>query len=147
MLPQLDSSTYLSQFFWLIVCLFVLVFVLKKYCLPAINDTIANREKMISNYKHDIDNLESDIKNIETELRNIKTEKLLKINRIIKAAVDKSDNAVAEQIEQINKENEMIVGSVRRRLKNELKRLSTTFEMQLDIAANNIFETLFMRVK
>ncbi|MBQ8651366.1 MAG: hypothetical protein IJ481_02450 [Alphaproteobacteria bacterium] len=147
MLPQLDSSTYLSQFFWLIVCLFVLVFVLKKYCLPAINDTIANREKMISNYKHDIDNLESDIKNIETELRNIKTEKLLKINRIIKAAVDKSDNAVAEQIEQINKENEMIVGSVRRRLKNELKSLSTTFEMQLDIAANNIFETLFMRVK
>lgn len=147
MLPQLDSSTYLSQFFWLIVCLFVLVFVLKKYCLPAINDTIANREKIISNYKHDIDNLESDIKNIETELRNIKTEKLLKINRIIKAAVDKSDNAVAEQIEQINKENEMIVGSVRRRLKNELKSLSTTFEMQLDIAANNIFETLFMRVK
>ena len=147
MLPQLDSSTYLSQFFWLIVCLSVLVFVLKKYCLPAINDTIANREKMISNYKHDIDNLESDIKNIETELRNIKTEKLLKINRIIKAAVDKSDNAVAEQIEQINKENEMIVGSVRRRLKNELKSLSTTFEMQLDIAANNIFETLFMRGK
>ena len=147
MLPQLDSSTYLSQFFWLIVCLFVLVFVLKKYCLPAINDTIANREKMISNYKHDIDNLESDIKNIETELRNIKTEKLLKINRIIKAAIDKSDNAVAEQIEQINKENEMIVGSVRRRLKNELKSLSTTFEMQLYIAANNIFETLFMRVK
>lgn len=102
---------------------------------------------MISNYKHDIENLESDIKNIETELRNIKTEKLLKINRIIKAAVDKSDNAVAEQIEQINKENEMIVGSVRRRLKNELKSLSTTFEMQLDIAANNIFETLFMRGK
>ncbi|MBF0370762.1 MAG: F0F1 ATP synthase subunit B [Magnetococcales bacterium] len=54
-LPQFDSSTFSSQFFWTVASFIVLVVLLKKYVIPAINDILDARGKQIGD---DMDNAE-----------------------------------------------------------------------------------------
>ncbi len=58
-LPQFDSSTFSSQFFWTVVSFVALLFLLNKYVIPAINRILDARGKSI----------ESDLSNAE-QMRN-----------------------------------------------------------------------------
>ncbi len=47
-LPQFDSSVFASQVFWTIVSFVVLMYLLRRYVIPAINDILDSRGKKIS---------------------------------------------------------------------------------------------------
>ena len=47
-LPQFDSSVFGSQIFWTITSFFILMYLFKRYVIPAIGDILDSREKKIS---------------------------------------------------------------------------------------------------
>ena len=47
-LPQFDSSVFASQIFWTIVSFALLMYLLQRYVIPAINDILDSRGKKIS---------------------------------------------------------------------------------------------------
>lgn len=49
-MPQLDTSTYLSQFFWLAVSFSSLWFVMAWFIIPKIEDILEQRRKKIDDY-------------------------------------------------------------------------------------------------
>lgn len=49
-MPQLDPSSYTSQFFWLIVSFSCLYFLMSVFIIPRIADTINKRQKLIDGH-------------------------------------------------------------------------------------------------
>ena len=66
-LPQFDSSVFGSQIFWTIVSFFILMYLLKRYVIPAINDILDSRGKKISD---DLQNAEKARTEAERVLAN-----------------------------------------------------------------------------
>ncbi|MEO5340567.1 MAG: F0F1 ATP synthase subunit B [Magnetococcus sp. MYC-9] len=46
-LPQFDSSVFASQIFWTVVSFLLLMYLLQRYVMPAINDILDNRGRKI----------------------------------------------------------------------------------------------------
>ena len=47
-MPQLDSNTYASQLFWLVVCFFSMLFIMSRFIIPKIREIIESRQKKIN---------------------------------------------------------------------------------------------------
>lgn len=49
-MPQLETSTFTSQLFWLIVCFFSMMFIMSKFIIPRIADILEQRQRKIDGY-------------------------------------------------------------------------------------------------
>lgn len=49
-MPQLDTTWYVSQLFWLCVCFFTMLFIMGKIMAPRIADILAQRQRKIDDY-------------------------------------------------------------------------------------------------
>lgn len=49
-MPQLDVSTFTSQLFWLAICFFMMLFIMKHFIVPKIVETIEQRKNKIDGY-------------------------------------------------------------------------------------------------
>ena len=49
-MPQLDTSTFTSQLFWLVVCFFSMMFIMSKFIIPKIADIMEQRQRKIDGY-------------------------------------------------------------------------------------------------
>lgn len=49
-MPQLDTSTFTSQLFWLIICFFSMMFIMSKFIIPRIADIMDQRQRKIDGY-------------------------------------------------------------------------------------------------
>lgn len=49
-MPQLDPTWFVSQFFWLCVCFFVMLFLMSKVFVPKIVDILELRQRKIDSY-------------------------------------------------------------------------------------------------
>ena len=49
-MPQLDTSTFTSQLFWLVVCFFSMMFIMSKFIIPKIADIMEQRQRKIHGY-------------------------------------------------------------------------------------------------
>lgn len=49
-MPQLDSSTFTSQLFWLVICFFSMLFIMSKFIVPKIADILEQRQRKIDSY-------------------------------------------------------------------------------------------------
>lgn len=56
-MPQLDTSTYISQIFWLITSFFSLWFVMAWFIVPKIEDIIKQRRQKIDGYIQKAENI------------------------------------------------------------------------------------------
>lgn len=66
-LPQLDTSTYASQIFWLVIVFFIMHLFFSKKSLPKISKTVENRAERI---KNDIDSA----RRLRTEVHAVQEE-------------------------------------------------------------------------
>ncbi len=49
-MPQLDTSTFASQLFWLCICFFTMLFIMSKIIIPKIADILEQRQRKIDSY-------------------------------------------------------------------------------------------------
>ncbi|MDR3031349.1 MAG: hypothetical protein LBU35_03115 [Holosporales bacterium] len=144
-MPQLDSSSYCSQLFWLFISLSVLVLLFKKYFIPRMNLIIEKRDGHISKYNSEIEKLECDVKILSENLREIQNNSIIKSAEMIHAATKKSSEFLDEQIKIIKKENEELLNGIKKRLEEEIKSLDSAFKTQIEITSQIIFNKLLER--
>ena len=46
-MPQLDTSSFTSQLFWLIICFFSMMFIMSKFIIPKISEIMEQRQRKI----------------------------------------------------------------------------------------------------
>ncbi|MDR1609446.1 MAG: hypothetical protein LBR78_01150 [Holosporales bacterium] len=143
MLPQLDSSFYVSQLFWLGVCLSVLVVFLKRRIIPRVNGIFSKRDAFMAKEKTLVENAEAEIARMEAEIERLREDKLRSVSAIMKGAIEKSDAMLREQVGLMKAENDVIINETRRKLNDELRNLESALKIQIDITAQIIFEKLF----
>ncbi|MEO5362857.1 MAG: F0F1 ATP synthase subunit B [Magnetococcus sp. DMHC-8] len=68
-LPQFDSSVFGSQVFWTVVSFAVLMYLLRRYVIPAINDILDNRGKKISDDLQHADRVRQEADRLLAEYR------------------------------------------------------------------------------
>ena len=56
-MPQLDTSTFPSQLFWLIVCFFSMLFIMSRFIVPRIADILEQRQRKIDGYLNKAHNI------------------------------------------------------------------------------------------
>lgn len=49
-MPQLDTSSFTSQLFWLVICFFSMMFIMSKFIIPKIADIMEQRQRKIDSY-------------------------------------------------------------------------------------------------
>lgn len=69
-MPQLDTSTFTSQLFWLIVCFFSMLFIMSRFIVPRIADILEQRQRKIDGYLNKAHNIRLEA---EESLKNIRT--------------------------------------------------------------------------
>lgn len=120
-LPQLESSTYSGQIFWLIISFTVLYFTIDKVFLPKITDILDKRSKYIDEIKIKIQVLIDKINQQQKINQDLKYNSKNQINEILKNARLQSD--------QIQLDNQSEIEGNIRKLNNELSaELKTQFE-------------------
>jgi F0F1-type ATP synthase membrane subunit b/b' len=143
MLPQLDSSFYSSQLFWLIICLLVLVILFKRRFIPRIDALLAKREAFTSKKLADITAMEAEVIRLEENVKNLQEARIRDTAEAIKYAIKRSEEMKEEQLEIVKKENEAMLGNEREKLNSEIKNLEKFFKDQIDTTAQIVFEKLF----
>lgn len=73
-MPQLDTSTFTSQLFWLIVCFFSMLFIMSHFIVPRIADILEQRQHKIDGYLNKAHNIrleaEDSLKKYQEALAN-----------------------------------------------------------------------------
>lgn len=145
MLPQLDTTYYLSQFFWLVVCFCVLIFAFKKVFIPRINALITRRDSFVKKEQESAEELEQKIRAIEEEIEGIRIQKIKRSAEIIKAATKKSKKVLEDQLSTLKKENEELTANLRKKFKNDIINLESSSKIQIEETAQVVFDKLFRR--
>jgi len=95
-LPQLDTSTYVSQVFWLVIVFSFMYLVFSKKTVPQIGRTIENRAERISS---DLDSAER-LKNEVSELQRSYEEKLVQAREESYAAFTNAEKEIKDEAER-----------------------------------------------
>ena len=145
MLPQLDSSYYISQFFWLSVCFGILIFAFKKVFIPRMNALIDKRDSAIEKGRENVAILTEEISKLEQEISNLKNLELKRSAEIIKEASRKSEKILSEQLSTLKKENEELTAGLRKRFKDDVQSLNSTFKIQIVDTAQILYDRVFSK--
>ena len=107
------------------------------------NNLLSRRDTVIENGKISISSLEAEIEKLENEINNMKNLEIKKSAEIIKNVVKKSEKILRGQLMVVKDENEQLITGMRKRFKDEMKSLESTFKIQIDITSEILFDKLF----
>ena len=99
-MPQLDTSSFTSQLFWLIICFFSMMFIMSKFIIPKISEIMEQRQRKIDSYL-----------NKAADFKQQAEAALLKYQDALAKATAKADKSLADtktEMEQLisNRQNE-----------------------------------------
>ncbi len=87
-LPQLDTSTFATQIFWLIVTFLLLYVVMSKIAVPRIADVLEERQERIADDIETADRLRGEAETVKTEYEAAVAEARAKAHDLVKKAMD-----------------------------------------------------------
>ena len=90
-MPQLETSTFTSQLFWLVVCFFSMMFIMSKFIIPRSADILEQRQRKIDGYL----NKAADIK-LQAEAS------LKKYQDALSKATGEANSSLAQTKEELN---------------------------------------------
>lgn len=143
MVPQLDTAFYISQLFWLVVCLLVLVFAFKKFFLPKISNLTISRERYINDLKSEVQMLEQQIDGLISELESIKRKQGIEINNLNKQAKEQCLQIFEKQKEEMEIQHIKNLSKMQCDADDTIKNLSKTLNVQIEKAVIEVFNKLF----
>ncbi len=141
-MPQFDTSFYCSQFFWLIICLCILIFSFKNFFVPRMNRLFNTRNDYIQKNIDEKNGIDSQIKNIEDSIKKNLEEAIQNSSQIIKAAKKEADIAFEKKREAIQIENDKLIGSAISKISDEKKLLKSNIESETDRISDLICQAI-----
>ena len=135
-MPQLETATYISQFFWLIVCFISLWLMMLLFIVPKIEDILEQRRLKIDDYVQKAEDLNKEalqsLDKYEKAIAKAREEADLKLTKN-KAALEKTAKEKQAQMEedlvQKIKENEQNIAQKHQKIMAQIDAIS------LDLAA------------
>lgn len=141
-MPQLEISTYITQIFWLITTFLCFWFVMDKFIIPRISETIEDRKRKYNDFIYKAEEINkkalASLKNYEEALAVAKKKALeenIKNEEELKAFIKQEENAISERLKQKVAENEQRLFSEKKETMKKIEELSET-------AAYNILQKL-----
>ena len=109
-MPQLDTSSFTSQLFWLVVCFFSMMFIMSKFIIPKIADIMEQRQRKIDSYLNKAANFKQQA---ETALQ--------KYRDALANATAEADKSLADTKDEMNKLINAKQGELETRLQKKIK--------------------------
>ena len=119
-MPQLDTSTFTSQLFWLVVCFFSMMFIMSKFIIPKIADIMEQRQRKIDGYL-----------NKAADLKEQAEAALRKYQNALAAATEKADKSLAEMNRLISDKQSELEARLQKKIKEGEKEINAGKEEAL----------------
>jgi F0F1-type ATP synthase membrane subunit b/b' len=87
-MPQLDTATYLSQVFWLLLVFFVFYILVLQFILPKLSTILKVRSKKLNEGSHILEEMSSENKELGAIYDNILTKSLKESERLIQISIN-----------------------------------------------------------
>ena len=143
MVPQLDTNFYISQVFWLVVCLLVLVIAFKKIFIPRMNKLIQQRADYIESLEKNIKDLEKQVDELSNKLEAVQQKKIIETNKIIEKAQYQCDVLLDQTNRELQTENEIAIKQSRKEGDTVIRNLDKTLNEQIENVAQELFDKMF----
>lgn len=138
-MPQLDTSTFASQLFWLCICFFSMLFIMSKFIIPKIADILEQRQRKIDGYLIKAHQLkiqaEETLKKYQDALNEANehaTKALSKTQTELNSLIEKKQNDLTQHLHKILEEGEKEIAKSQKEAINKVKSVSE--DLALDIA-------------
>lgn len=139
-MPQLNPTWFISQFFWLCICFFFMLFLMSKVFVPKIRDILEQRQRKIDDYlvkAHQIkEQAEDSLKKYNDALAKATADAELALENSrneMNAFVLKKQNELTKKLNAKLVEGEAQIKAAREKALKEVKNISQ--EWALDIVA------------
>ncbi|MDR1488434.1 MAG: hypothetical protein LBI26_01695 [Holosporales bacterium] len=142
-MPQFDTSFYFSQIFWLVLCLGFLLILVKRVFIPRMNTSLFKRKEDISKYTKVVENLEKSVNQMKDKISELEKKQDKMITRIIETSNNNFEQVIENQSRAVQEENESLIGSMRFRLRDEIKNIESSFKSYVDDIAVSVYEKIF----
>ena len=143
MVPQLDTSFYISQIFWIVVCLLVLIIAFKKVFIPRMNKLVDKRSEYIKSLEKNIKDLEKQVDELSSKLELVQEKKIIETNKIIEKAQYQCDVLLDQTNRELQTENEIAIKQSRKEADTVIRNLDKTLNEQIENVAQELFEKMF----
>lgn len=141
-MPQFDTSTYVSQIFWLVICLSFLGLVVSKIYLPKILTIMNKRDQNILEYQNLAKHYQNEFELLQ-ESRNKKlSDAKIHAHKTVSEALAKMELKQAEHIEKFEKEMALQLSD----FKESLRFRKTKIESKLDQNASELAEQILQKL-
>lgn len=139
-MPQLDPTWFVSQFFWLCICFFTMLFLMSKIFIPKISDILEQRQRKIDDYLVKANQLkeqaEASLKKYQDALAKATAEANLSIEATRKEMneyIAKKQNDLNNKLAVRLEEGEAKINEAHKKAVNDVKNMAQN--LSLDIAA------------
>lgn len=109
------------------------------------NALIDKRDSAIEKGRENVAILTEEISKLEQEISNLKNLELKRSAEIIKEASRKSEKILSEQLSTLKKENEELTAGLRKRFKDDVQSLNSTFKIQIVDTAQILYDRVFSK--
>lgn len=137
-MPQLEVSTYLTQIFWLVVTFMTFWFIMAKYIIPQIAQTVEARKRKYNDFIKKAEEVNkkalASIKRYDETIAAAKKDAAEQINRNkqeLKEFVTQKQEEVNLQLKQKIAENEMMLQQERDKTMEQIEVLSQDMVMEI----------------
>ncbi len=139
-MPQLDPTWFVSQFFWLCICFFTMLFLMSKIFIPKISDILEQRQRKIDDYLVKANQLkeqaEESLKKYQEALAKATAEANLSIESTRKEMneyIAKKQNDLSDKLSKRLEEGENKINEAHKKAVNDVKNMAQN--LALDVAA------------
>ena len=144
-MPQLDTTWFISQFFWLCVCFFAMLFLMSKVFVPKIADILEQRQRKIDDYlvkAHQLkEQAEESLRKYQEALAKATADAnaALEVSRKeMNAYIEKKQNELSQKLETKLAEGEKQINETHEKALKEIKNVAQDCALnvvaKLDIA-------------
>jgi len=136
-LPQMDTSTYPSQLFWLFVCFAVLYVVMSKVSLPRVGETLERRRSQKDGDLAQAADLNDSAERVKAEYeRSLARAQETAAASASAAERDMSNNIAAEQSKFADSARKRLATAEQNIVKAKMDALNSLADISADIAAD-----------
>lgn len=126
-MPQLDTSSFTSQLFWLVICFFSMMFIMSKFIIPKIADIMEQRQRKIDSYL-----------NKAADLKQQAESALQKYQDALAQATENANKSLADTKEEMNKLINDKQSELEGRLQKKIKEGETEINVSKEQALKQI---------
>ncbi len=141
-LPQLDSSKWAMQIFWLIIIFGALFFALQKFALPQVSETISTRENRITERLEDARHLFEEAKESQTSQNDFLISARNKAQDIRQETQKKVNEQSRTELKKLNEDIELKFTQTEQEIHSQIQQAQQNINNVASVVIKDIFEQI-----